>query len=152
MDDQLDAAHSYPLARPSGSREVASQVLSNVQIGTGDVNVVGRDLVQIHNHHVHHYHYAVESPAIPPILGKVPNLRDIHIETLGKATEGTGDWIYVWNEFTIWLASDGYIRILWGSGMRELSLSSFSLGLIIIVARCSGRWKVGISIPCHQSS
>ncbi|KAH6911280.1 hypothetical protein BKA70DRAFT_56204 [Coprinopsis sp. MPI-PUGE-AT-0042] len=117
MDDKLDAPHSQELVRPSGSREVASQVLSNVRIGSGDVNVVGRDLVQIHNHHVHHHHYAAESPAKPPILDKVPNLRDIHIETLGKATEGTGDWIYVWNEFTIWLASDGYIRILWGSGM-----------------------------------
>ncbi|KAH6907888.1 ankyrin repeat-containing domain protein, partial [Coprinopsis sp. MPI-PUGE-AT-0042] len=45
------------------------------------------------------------------------NFRDIQSATLGKATEGTGDWICVWKEFIIWLASDGYIRILWGSGM-----------------------------------
>ncbi|KAH6884739.1 hypothetical protein BKA70DRAFT_136409 [Coprinopsis sp. MPI-PUGE-AT-0042] len=126
MDDQPDVEHPHALVPAAGSREVANQVLSNVQIGSGDVNVVGRDLVQIHNHHVHHHHYAVESPAIPPILDKVPNLRDIHIETLGKATEGTGDWIYVWNEFTIWLASDGYIRILWGSGMPGAGKSVFA--------------------------
>lgn len=50
-------------------------------------------------------------------------MRDVHIDTLGKATEGTGDWIYVWKEFAIWLAADGYLRILWGSGMRKLAVT-----------------------------
>ncbi|KAH6911296.1 hypothetical protein BKA70DRAFT_1424041 [Coprinopsis sp. MPI-PUGE-AT-0042] len=103
---------------PTSSRPGVGQVLSNVHTGSGDVNVVGRDLVNVHNHHYHHHHHhAPEAAAIPPILHRVPNFRDIQSATLGKATEGTGDWICVWKEFIIWLASDGYIRILWGSGM-----------------------------------
>ncbi|KAH6911212.1 hypothetical protein BKA70DRAFT_1560343 [Coprinopsis sp. MPI-PUGE-AT-0042] len=91
------------------------QGLSNVQVGTGDVNVVARDFVQIHHHH--HYNPAENKVEIPSLLQRVPNFRDIQMATLGKATAGTGDWIYIWKEFCVWLASDGYIRILWGSGM-----------------------------------
>ncbi|KAH6911303.1 hypothetical protein BKA70DRAFT_56704 [Coprinopsis sp. MPI-PUGE-AT-0042] len=120
MDDQPDTVSSRALGLPSSltaSQPVAGQVLSNVHTGSGDVNVVGRDLVNIHSHHYHHHHHAPETAPIPPILNRVPNFRDIQSATLGKATEGTGDWICVWKEFIIWLASDGYIRILWGSGM-----------------------------------
>lgn len=91
---------------------------------------MGRDLV-----HVHHHHYgpAESKIEIPSLLQRVPNFRDIQIANLGKATQGTGDWIYVWKEFCIWLAVDGYIRILWGSGMRKfiLSIALQDLGLTL---------------------
>ncbi|KAH6901145.1 hypothetical protein BKA70DRAFT_710785 [Coprinopsis sp. MPI-PUGE-AT-0042] len=101
------------------------QGLSNVQIGAGNVNLVGRDLVHVHHHH--HYHGTPESQVeIPPILKRVPNFRKIHIATLGRATPGTGDWIQVWKEWCIWLSSDGYIRILWGSGMPGAGKTIFA--------------------------
>ncbi|KAH6911196.1 hypothetical protein BKA70DRAFT_54747 [Coprinopsis sp. MPI-PUGE-AT-0042] len=91
------------------------QGLNNVQIGVGNINLVGGDFINVHHHH--HYGKAESQVEIPSALQRVPNFRDIQIATLGKATAGTGDWIYVWEEFSIWLAPDGYIRILWGSGM-----------------------------------
>ncbi|KAH6901113.1 hypothetical protein BKA70DRAFT_1230564 [Coprinopsis sp. MPI-PUGE-AT-0042] len=91
------------------------QGLNNVQIGVGNINLVGGDFINVHHHH--HYEKAESQVEIPSALQRVPNFRDIQIATLGKATAGTGDWIYVWEEFSIWLAPDGYIRILWGSGM-----------------------------------
>ncbi|KAH6901136.1 hypothetical protein BKA70DRAFT_1312541, partial [Coprinopsis sp. MPI-PUGE-AT-0042] len=94
------------------------QGLNNVQIGVGNVNLVGGNIVHVHHHHHHHYHKKTASQIeIPSLLQQVPNFRDFHSATLGKATAGTGDWIYVWKEFCIWLASDGHLRILWGSGM-----------------------------------
>ncbi|KAH6884738.1 hypothetical protein BKA70DRAFT_136376 [Coprinopsis sp. MPI-PUGE-AT-0042] len=90
-------------------------VVDNVQVSGGDLNIVGGDLIQYHHHYYNHYE--VERVTIPPILDKVPNFRKLQIATLAKATEGTGDWICVWNEFCIWLAPDGYIRVLWGSGL-----------------------------------
>ncbi|KAH6884774.1 hypothetical protein BKA70DRAFT_136878 [Coprinopsis sp. MPI-PUGE-AT-0042] len=92
------------------------QGLNNVQIGVGNVNLVGRDIVHVHHHH-HHYGKTEGRFDIPPILQRVPNFRDFHIDTLDRATSGTGDWIKVWKEWCIWLSSNGYIRILWGSGM-----------------------------------
>ncbi|KAH6911290.1 hypothetical protein BKA70DRAFT_1398828, partial [Coprinopsis sp. MPI-PUGE-AT-0042] len=92
------------------------QVVDNVQVSGGDLNIVGGDLVQYHHHYYNHYEVERESDH-PPILDKVPNFRKLQIATLAKATEGTGDWICVWNEFGIWLAPDGYIRVLWGSGL-----------------------------------
>ncbi|KAH6911214.1 hypothetical protein BKA70DRAFT_1560345 [Coprinopsis sp. MPI-PUGE-AT-0042] len=91
------------------------QGLHNVQVGTGDINVVARDFVQIHHHH--HYGPAESKIEMPSLLQQVPNFRDIQMATLGKATQGTGDWIYMWKEFCVWLSADGSIRILWGSGM-----------------------------------
>ena len=94
--------------------KVLVQSLSNVQISGGEVNLIGRDL------HVHHHHHpVVDIGRLAPILDHVPNLRDIQIATLGKATGGTGEWIYVWKEFCVWLAADGDIRMMWGHGMRK---------------------------------
>ncbi|KAH6884784.1 hypothetical protein BKA70DRAFT_1410858 [Coprinopsis sp. MPI-PUGE-AT-0042] len=77
------------------------QGLSNVQIGAGNVNLVGRDLIHVHHHH--HYHGTPESQVeVPPILKRV------------------------WKEWCIWLSSDGYIRILWGSGMPGAGKTIFA--------------------------
>ncbi|KAH6907851.1 hypothetical protein BKA70DRAFT_1562907 [Coprinopsis sp. MPI-PUGE-AT-0042] len=142
MDNQPDTASSHALSIPSSlmtSWPVASQVLSNVHTSSGDVNVVGRDLVNVHNHHHHHHHHhhAPETAVIPLILNQVPNFRDIQSATLSKATEGTGDWICVWKAFIIWLASDGYIRILWGSGMRRSILASLAINGVENKAKAS---------------
>jgi hypothetical protein len=64
---------------------------------------------------------------IPFALHQIANFRDIQIATLGKASPHTGDWIYVWKEYCIWLNREGHIRILWGSGMREPALLLVSL-------------------------
>ncbi|KAH6903527.1 hypothetical protein BKA70DRAFT_1081027, partial [Coprinopsis sp. MPI-PUGE-AT-0042] len=45
------------------------------------------------------------------------NFRKIQMATLGRATPGTGEWILAWETFLIWLDSDGFLKILWGSGM-----------------------------------
>ena len=95
-----------------------NQSLSNVQISGGQVNVIGRDL-HIHNIHYHQPVLTNDIGVLAPILSHVPNFRNIQIANLGKATSGTGDWIYLWNEFCVWLAADGHIKMLWGTGMRE---------------------------------
>ena len=88
-----------------------------MHVSGGNLNVIGGDLVQVHNHF--HGFKPEKVSGLPAILDLVPNLRDIQAATLGKATGGTGDWIYLWNEFCVWRAADGHIRILWGSGIRE---------------------------------
>jgi hypothetical protein len=56
---------------------------------------------------------------MPRILREIPNFRDIHIATLGRATAGTGEWIYVWELYCIWVDINGHIRVIWGSGIRK---------------------------------
>ena len=81
--------------------------------------MIGRDL-HVHRHtNVHHHHHPANIGALETIFKNIPNFRDVQIANLGKATGGTGDWIYVWDEFCIWLARDGHIKIMWGTGMRE---------------------------------
>lgn len=65
---------------------------------------------------------------IPFALHQIANFRDVQIATLGKASPNTGEWIYVWREFCLWMNPEGYIRIIWGSGMRE-STSQFLVPL-----------------------
>lgn len=96
------------------------QSLSNVQIQSGNVNLVGRDLV-----HVHYHHYYQEKAGSPPISQKVPNLHDIQMATLGRATVSPGEWIYVWNEYCVSLAQDGRVRIIWGT--REYQVHDATL-------------------------
>ncbi|KAH6911243.1 hypothetical protein BKA70DRAFT_1099651, partial [Coprinopsis sp. MPI-PUGE-AT-0042] len=113
------------------------QGLNNVRIGVGNVNLVGGNVVHVHHHHHHHYYKTTASQTeIPSLLQQVPNFRDFHSATLGKATAGTGDWIYIWEEFCIWLASDGHLRILWGSGMPGAGKSILvSLAINAVEAR-----------------
>jgi hypothetical protein len=85
-------------------------------INGGQFNHAGRD---IH----HHTHYHVLGSA--SLLKGIPNFRKIHIATLGRATPDTGYWIFVWETFQIWISTDGYIKIMWGSGMRMCSIFLF---------------------------
>jgi hypothetical protein len=89
-------------------------VLWGVRV-TGPLNVVGRDV------NINQY-YRVESTSdfhLPYILYFVPNFRGIQIATLGRATPGTGLWIVEFEQFRIWLDPEGWLRIMWGYGMRE---------------------------------
>ena len=66
--------------------------------------------------------YAGQSSSIVNILDLlhlVPNLRRIHLDTLSKATPGTGIWLFRTEHFLLWIDPDGNVKILWGSGMRE---------------------------------
>jgi hypothetical protein len=88
-------------------------VLWGVRV-TGPLNVAGRD--------VNNYYYRVESTSdfhVPYTLYSVPNFRGIQIATLGRATPGTGLWIVEFEQFRIWLDPEGWLRIMWGYGMRE---------------------------------
>jgi hypothetical protein len=98
--------------------EIASTALiqgvENFQISGGNFTLAGRD---VHNHT--HY-YGPPTPDIQSVLEAVPNFRAIHIVTLGRATPGTGVWIFVLENFIIWLDPDVLLKIMWGSGMRKL--------------------------------
>ncbi|KAH6884336.1 hypothetical protein BKA70DRAFT_140159 [Coprinopsis sp. MPI-PUGE-AT-0042] len=86
-----------------------------VHIAGGHFNVAGRD---IHHHHHHHRHtYQTGTDTIRFLLRSIPNFRKIQMATLGRATPGTGEWILAWETFLIWLDSDEFLKILWGSGM-----------------------------------
>ncbi|KAH6911249.1 hypothetical protein BKA70DRAFT_55901 [Coprinopsis sp. MPI-PUGE-AT-0042] len=136
-DGQLLQGHTGQVVS-AVSPSALVQGLSNVQVD-GNLTLVGRDLIHFHEHH--HYHGTAETQVeIPPFLQRVPNFRDIQIATLGKATSGTGDWIYVWEEFCVWLAPDGYLRILWGSGIPgagKTILASIAINAVEAYARAS---------------
>jgi hypothetical protein len=46
----------------------------------------------------------------------LPNFRDIQLDTLSKATEGTCIWLTSGEMFLFWIANG---RILWGIGIRK---------------------------------
>jgi hypothetical protein len=100
----------------TGLAPAVAQNLQGVHVSGAPLNVVGRDF---HNHNDVHHHYAAESSRFPPGWDQIENHRRIQIATLGKATRGTGLWVREMGSWSIWLAPDGYIRIMWGYGMRK---------------------------------
>jgi hypothetical protein len=88
----------------------------NLQIQGGNLSAAGRDI----NNHTHtHYYVSAPAAALINLLKLVPNFRQIQIATLGRATPGTGLWIFEWETFVLWLDPDGLLRIMWGYGMRK---------------------------------
>jgi hypothetical protein len=85
----------------------------NLQISGGSFTSAGRD---VHNHnHVH------EAPKADPLsmLDSIDNFRQIQQDTLSKATPETGEWMFDYEQFPVWLKPDGDIKTLWGSGIRK---------------------------------
>jgi hypothetical protein len=66
------------------------------------------------------YHMHGPQPAATDILEilrslPLPNFRDIQLDTLSKATDGTCIWLTSGEMFLIWVKNG---RILWGIGIR----------------------------------
>ncbi|KAH6917863.1 hypothetical protein BKA70DRAFT_1245560 [Coprinopsis sp. MPI-PUGE-AT-0042] len=90
------------------------QNIQNVQVCGAPLSITAG---AVHNH-VHHHH-AGNASRFPPGWDHVENYRQIQIATLGKATRGTGVWIRQMKTWGIWLDSDGFLKIMWGYGMRK---------------------------------
>ncbi|KAH6905009.1 hypothetical protein BKA70DRAFT_1431583 [Coprinopsis sp. MPI-PUGE-AT-0042] len=72
-------------------------LLHSVRLTTGaHLNVAARDAI-IQNYHTHYY--SAQTIDLPPGLKSIANFRKIHIATLGRATPGTGLWIFNWETF-----------------------------------------------------
>ena len=93
----------------------------------GTLNIAGRD---VHNTYIYNASLGSEVPRFPPGWENIENQRQIHIATLGKATEGTGLWIRQIEGWGVWLDPKGYLQVLWGYGMRELGFAFFSTSLV----------------------
>ncbi|KAH6897805.1 hypothetical protein BKA70DRAFT_1406755, partial [Coprinopsis sp. MPI-PUGE-AT-0042] len=112
---EVETQDRATMTRGTSRAVVVRQALHGVQVSGGDLSVVGGD-VTVHHHH-HDTRFAGTDLGIISIMQAIPNLRNIHIAILGKATPGTGAWIFQWAIFRLWLDPDGYLKIMWGSGM-----------------------------------
>ncbi|KAH6879707.1 hypothetical protein BKA70DRAFT_1576152 [Coprinopsis sp. MPI-PUGE-AT-0042] len=107
------------LAGPPSERSltvVGSSLISGVhsaQIHGGAFNMVGRD--NIHNR-IYNYGSQTVPVDVLDILNSLslPNFRDIHLDTLAKATEGTCIWLTAGQIFIFWIEKG---KILWGIGI-----------------------------------
>ncbi|KAH6907916.1 hypothetical protein BKA70DRAFT_1282843 [Coprinopsis sp. MPI-PUGE-AT-0042] len=102
---ETSAREALPAGGPMSTEQSLFSGIQNLQITGGTFSVAGRDAI-------HYCHIDM-----PHVLKRIPNLRDIHIATLARATPGTGEWIYAWELYCIWVNLEGHIRILWGFGM-----------------------------------
>jgi hypothetical protein len=94
----------------------------DLQIVDSTLSVVGGNVVHDHSQH---YHYERQKD-IWAILRSIPNFRQIYLDALSKATEGTGLWLLKGEKFCVWLEANGDIKVFWGSGIREWSLQTLS--------------------------
>ncbi|KAH6894859.1 hypothetical protein BKA70DRAFT_793811 [Coprinopsis sp. MPI-PUGE-AT-0042] len=98
---------------PTASGSALISGVESAQIHGGTFNVAGRDIV---HHHTHNYGHQTASVAVLDILNSLslPNFRDIQLDTLAKATEGTCIWLTTGEIFIFWIANG---KILWGIGI-----------------------------------
>jgi hypothetical protein len=126
--------------KPSECSPIAA-LISGVQsahIHGGSFTVVGSNTAIQNNY----YSYGTQTPTtnILEILKalSLPNFRDIQLDTLSKATDGTCIWLTTGEMFVFWVANG---RILWGIGIR---MSSCSLDLVwVLTERTSGSREDG---------
>lgn len=105
-----------------------NQVVQGVQVIGGNLTISAGP--------VHHHEYYITAEArTPALLEHVSNFRDIQIATLGKATAGTGVWIFKWETYILWLDPNGWLRIMWGFGLRKLTKKLFQSLLTIPSSR-----------------
>jgi hypothetical protein len=69
--------------------------------------------------HQHNYHPEPKLNIVS-VLRLVRNLRLIHLDVFSKATPGTGVWLLQTEHFILWLDLNGDLKIIWGTGIREL--------------------------------
>ncbi|KAH6904014.1 hypothetical protein BKA70DRAFT_1566330 [Coprinopsis sp. MPI-PUGE-AT-0042] len=100
---------------PTPSVSALISGVHSAQIYGGEFTVVGRDSNIIHNH-TYNYGPQTASVDVLDILNSLslPNFRDIQLDTLAKATEGTCVWLTTGEMFVFWIANG---KILWGIGI-----------------------------------
>ena len=99
-----------------------SQVVQGVQVIGGNLTISAGP--------VHHHEYYISAEArTPALLEHISNFRDIQIATLGKATPGTGVWIFKWDRYILWLDPNGWLRIMCGFGLRKFTEPRLSLDI-----------------------
>ena len=91
------------------------QQIHGVTTNQGNVVLAGGNV----NLHTHYHGQAQQTVNIVEVLRLVPNLRGIHLDILSKATPGTAIWILKTDYFLLWLDSNGILKVLWGTGIRE---------------------------------
>ncbi|KAH6894822.1 ankyrin repeat-containing domain protein [Coprinopsis sp. MPI-PUGE-AT-0042] len=102
---------------PSESSPTASgsALVHSTQIHGGVLTVVGRDN---NSTTIYNYNYAPQTASVDvlDILNSLslPNFRDIQLDTLAKATDGTCIWLTTGEMFVFWIAHG---KILWGIGI-----------------------------------
>ncbi|KAH6892852.1 hypothetical protein BKA70DRAFT_1201172 [Coprinopsis sp. MPI-PUGE-AT-0042] len=102
---------------PSESSPTASgsALVHSAQVHGGALTVVGRDN---NNTTIHNYYYLPQNVSVDvlDILNSLslPNFRDIQLDTLAKATDGTCVWLTAGEMFVFWVANG---KILWGIGI-----------------------------------
>ncbi|KAH6894848.1 hypothetical protein BKA70DRAFT_1199780 [Coprinopsis sp. MPI-PUGE-AT-0042] len=98
---------------PTASVSALISGVENVHIHGGAFNVAGRDVV---HHHTHNYGPQTASVDVLAILNSrsLPKFRDIQLDTLAKATDGTCIWLTRGEMFVFWVKNG---KILWGIGI-----------------------------------
>ncbi|KAH6879705.1 hypothetical protein BKA70DRAFT_1576151 [Coprinopsis sp. MPI-PUGE-AT-0042] len=111
-EDELAGPPTECSPTASGSALISS--VHSAQIHGGVFTVVGRDSTTIHN--TYNYGLSTERFNVLDILNSLslPNFRDIQLDTLAKATEGTCIWLTTGEMFLFWIANG---KILWGIGI-----------------------------------
>ncbi|KAH6894818.1 hypothetical protein BKA70DRAFT_1199720 [Coprinopsis sp. MPI-PUGE-AT-0042] len=97
---------------PTASGSALISGVESAHIHGGIFNVAGRD---IHNH-TYHYGPPTASVDVLDILNSrsLPKFRDIQLDTLAKATDGTCIWLTRGQMFVFWVKHG---KILWGVGI-----------------------------------
>ncbi|KAH6902666.1 hypothetical protein BKA70DRAFT_642103 [Coprinopsis sp. MPI-PUGE-AT-0042] len=78
----------------------------------GTINVVGGN---VHNHY--HAPHADIGSLLRALHRRLPNFRKFQIDTLSKATLGTGLWLLADGMYQVWLDLNSGLVIFWTIGM-----------------------------------
>lgn len=124
------------VAGSAGASEAykVSQSVQGVQVYGAPLNIAAGDV----HHHVHHHYAAPNTARFPPGWDQIENHRRIQVATLGRAARGTGTWVRQMGSWHIWLNPEGYLKIMWGYGIRT---SDASCALQLLTPVCSGCWQ-----------
>ncbi|KAH6894759.1 ankyrin repeat-containing domain protein [Coprinopsis sp. MPI-PUGE-AT-0042] len=98
---------------PTASGSALISGVESAQIHGGTFHLAGRDVV---HHHTYNYGPQMASVDVLKILNSLslPNSRDIQLDTLAKATDGTCIWLTKGEMFVFWIKHG---KILWGIGI-----------------------------------
>ncbi|KAH6879709.1 hypothetical protein BKA70DRAFT_1576154 [Coprinopsis sp. MPI-PUGE-AT-0042] len=101
---------------PTASGSALISGVHSAHIHGGAFTVVGRDNNTIIHNNTYNYGPQGVPVDVLEILNSLslPNFRDIQLDTLAKATEGTCVWLTTGEMFVFWIANG---KILWGIGI-----------------------------------
>ena len=112
-EDELAPLPSETAPTPSGSSLISG--VHNAHIHGGVFNTIGGNNTNIYNYSCPH----MPSMDVVDILNSpsLPNFRDIQLDMLAKATDGTCFWLIRGEMYPVWFKHG---KILWGIGIRKL--------------------------------